>query len=64
MTNQELLQEFKIYFTIPEYEDYSDRNEPIEQTIIVANSPGDAARLFKAETPEAWIRDIVAMKQE
>jgi len=56
-------QQFMIYFVVPEHEDYSDRNEPTERTIVVANSPGEAARLFKAETPEAYIKDVVAMKQ-
>ena len=34
-----------------------------ERTIVVANSPGEAAIKFKAETPEAYIKDIVAMRQ-
>jgi len=54
-------QQFMIYFVVPEHDDYSDRNEPTERTIVVANSPGEAARLFKAETPEAYIKDVVAM---
>lgn len=56
-------QQFMIYFVVPEHDDYPDRHEPTEQTIVDANSPGEAARKFKAETPEAYIKDIVAMKQ-
>ena len=56
-------QQFMIYFVVPEHDDYPDRREPTERTIVVANSPGEAARLFKAETPEAYIKDVVAMKQ-
>ena len=56
-------QQFMIYFVVPEHDDYPDRREPTERTIVDANSPGEAARKFKAETPEAYIKDIVAMKQ-
>ena len=56
-------QEYKIYFVIPEHEDYPDRHEPTEQTIVLANSPGEAARKFKAETPEAYIKDIIPLGQ-
>ena len=57
-------QEYKIYFVIPEHEDYPDRHEPTEQTIVLANSPGEAARKFKAETPEAYIKDIIPLGQQ
>jgi hypothetical protein len=56
-------QQFMIYFVVPEHDDYPDRREPTERTIVVANSPGEAAIKFKAETPEAYIKDIVAMRQ-
>jgi hypothetical protein len=49
---------YKIYFTVPEYEDYSNRNEPEEVTIVMADSPFEAAKLFKTENPEAYIKDI------
>ena len=56
-------QQFMIYFVVPEHDDYPDRKEPTERTIVVANSLKDAVIKFKAETPEAYIKDVVAMKQ-
>ena len=47
-------QEYKIYFTFPGYSDE-------EATIVIANSPKEAAQKFKSETPEADIKDIIPL---
>ena len=52
-------QQFMIYFVVPEHDDYPDRKEPTERTIVVANSLKDAVIKFKAETPEAYIKEII-----
>lgn len=55
--------QYVIYFVIPEYEDYLHRNESEERTIVIANSANEAAKKFKAETPDAHIKEIVPMNQ-
>lgn len=54
-------QQYKIYFVIPDDEDYDDRNEPTETTIVTANSASEAGKKFKFEVPEAYIEQIVPL---
>jgi len=54
-------QQYRIYFVIPEHEDYDDRHEPTETTIVTASSANEAGKKFKLEVPEAYIEQIVPL---
>ena len=54
-------QQYQIYFVIPEHDDYDDRHEPTETTIVTASSANEAGKKFRAEVPEAYIKQIVPL---
>jgi hypothetical protein len=47
---------FKVFFVVTEYKDYAE-----ESTIVIADNSDQAARIFKSETPEGYITDIVML---
>lgn len=50
--------QFRVYFVIPEYEDYPDRNEPVEQSIVSGFDVAEVSRKFMKDIPEAYIKEI------
>lgn len=52
---------FMVFFVIPEYEDYDDRHEPLEQSIVYGFDIDDVSRKFMKDIPEAYIKNIIQL---
>jgi len=56
------MKDYRVYFIIPEHEDYDTWNAPIEQTIVSGFDVESVTRKFMLEIPEAYIKEIFELE--